>query len=334
MMDNQEIIDLLNRYKKNECTAEETARLEAWYNQVSQSGSWNWTEDEKSQIGSSLKNKIDRQIERQNFFGSHSRWVWAAACIVLLLGAGGELLYQKKGAIRIEAERVQYAETIVPAGQRKRVVLSDGSTVWLNASSRLKYPKKFIGPTREIILLQGEAYFDVRHDAQKPFIVLAGNTRVQVLGTAFNVCFYSLLANIEVTVKRGKVLVGETGKAGKTAFRELILQPNERASINKQTGKLKKSHVDAEGIIGWTEGRLVFNNASFRDLANVLEYTYNIHVHFVGNGLESYRFTAGFDSTDRLKDILFAISRANSLYYTLHNNEVTFKKKSKTIKPK
>ena len=220
----------------------------------------------------------------------------------------------------VEYIRVQTARTEI-----KEISLPDGSTVWLNAGSTFEYPESFRGNNREVKLPDGEAFFSVQHDTGKPFIVWSSGVKTQVLGTTFNVRSYDNLENIQVTVASGKVAVKKITQ-GTEVQGETLLEANDQASIGKQTGVISKSKVNAREATGWREGKLFFNNERFADVASILANRYDIQIIFADPAIKDYRFSAAFEATDDLHVVFDALSLANGLSYTVHNNMVTLKK--------
>jgi ferric-dicitrate binding protein FerR (iron transport regulator) len=175
--------------------------------------------------------------------------------------------------------------------------------------------------------VEGEAYFDIKHNEKKPFIVKTATASIRVLGTAFNVRSYTDLDDIQVTVARGKVAVNETTASGASRNKEVLLVRNEQVSINKQSGNLQKSRIASENITGWTEGKLIFNNESLANIGSTLKHTRNFTVRFAEPDIALIRCSAGFDSTDSIEDIISALSRANGLNYSIKKSEVLLTKK-------
>ncbi|EHQ28136.1 FecR family protein [Mucilaginibacter paludis] len=205
-------------------------------------------------------------------------------------------------------------------GERLKLTLPDGSNVTLNAGTRLSYPQRFNHKKREVVLLSGEAYFDIKHDIKKPFIVNADKTRTTVLGTAFNIRAYSFIGDVTVTVASGKVAVNsQSGQArGKACF----LLPNEQITYNKTSGEMQKSEVKAQDAMGWMDGRLIFTNETFGQVAGLLENKYNVKIEFEDSTIASYHFSASFEPTENLNDVLDALTLTKGLQYTLKNQIV------------
>lgn len=172
--------------------------------------------------------------------------------------------------------KVERHTVVVPEGKDMKLILADGTQVWLNANSRLIYPTAFKGKNREVEL-QGEGYFKVTHDAYHPFIVKAGDMLTSVLGTEFNVNAFDQ-SNPHVTLVEGSVKVSsvlthktETQVAGK------IIVPGEDAVLNEQ-GKIIVSHVDTDDVACWKDGIQLFNDASLREIVLQLGSWYNVNV--------------------------------------------------------
>lgn len=172
--------------------------------------------------------------------------------------------------------KVERHTVVVPEGKDMKLILADGTQVWLNANSRLIYPTAFKGKNREVEL-QGEGYFKVTHDAYHPFIVKAGDMQTSVLGTEFNVNAFDQ-SNPHVTLVEGSVKVSsvlthktETQVAGK------IIVPGEDAVLNEQ-GKIIVSHVDTDDVACWKDGIQLFNDASLREIVLQLGSWYNVNV--------------------------------------------------------
>ena len=172
--------------------------------------------------------------------------------------------------------KVERHTVVVPEGKDMKLILADGTQVWLNANSRLIYPTAFKGKNREVEL-QGEGYFKVTHDACHPFIVKAGDMQTSVLGTEFNVNAFDQ-SNPHVTLVEGSVKVSsvlthktESQVAGK------IIVPGEDAVLNEQ-GKIIVSHVDTDDVACWKDGIQLFNDASLREIVLQLGSWYNVNV--------------------------------------------------------
>ncbi|UOE47428.1 FecR domain-containing protein [Mucilaginibacter sp. SMC90] len=324
-MNTKEAKKLLDRYHNQQCTPEEKAKLEAWFDQISRAGEWDWQEQDNVDFGEQLKHEIDSRLSKQQ--KTHPtliKWI-AVAASLLLISSWFLFTVRNQSGRTVKAE---YAETYASPGQRVKLTLSDGSTVILNGASKLRYPVTFRGNTREVSLLEGEAYFDIRHDEKKTFVVEAVGTHTYVLGTAFNIRAYKLAKEVQVTVTRGKVSVSGLVHLKGANVSPIILLPNEQVTIAKQTGNMIQKHINAADYTVWVQGKYKFNNESLGNVAIVLENAFNVHITFDTGDIKNIRFSSEFDSTDKLDDLLFAICRANNLTYSINGKNVILKEKS------
>lgn len=164
----------------------------------------------------------------------------------------------------------------VPKGSRPiQLQLSDGSTVWLNVGSSITYPSYFTGNTRAV-QMTGEAFFDISHDASKPFLVQRGQTQVAVLGTQFNVNGYEDEKAIKVTLLQGSVEVQ------RSAGEKLKISPGQQAVIPPEAAIRLKEEVDLEEVMAWKNGWFYFNRMGLPEIMRQLEKWYDVEVEYQG----------------------------------------------------
>jgi ferric-dicitrate binding protein FerR (iron transport regulator) len=312
---------LLKLYKNGLCTLEEKMELESWLDAISESGEWDWTEEEKLLSKQRLKEKVDDEIQRKEGGNNSRRWVGMAASVFLFVSVG--FLFHNTKAVQNIIHTIKYTEVSAAPGEIKKIHLSDGSVVYLNGGSKVKYPLKFSHQKREFFLQTGEAYFDIAHKENEPFIVYAGKSQTQVFGTAFNVRFYSFLENIKITVARGKVAVMERNK--NKISKPVFLNSNEQVVLDKKTGQLLETQVNYKDVIGWLDGKTQLNNETLKNAAGMIEMIFNVKIRFLDEHTKSIRLTGAFDRTDDLKEILFAICKANKLNYAFKNGDILIK---------
>ncbi len=323
-MTKEEAQELLQRYQEGKLPPEEKVRLEAWFDHLSGSGQWEWTEEEKQELNEELQSRITAATAPPRVRRMDRRILWAAACFLVLFGIG-LLAIKYKTQLIDRFNPIEYAETYVPPGSRMTLTLSDGSVVNLNGGSRIKYPKQFNRSTREVSLLEGEAYFTIHPDEKLPFIVEARSTYTTVLGTAFNICAYDFLKDVQVTVTTGKVAVkGITGLNNKETIPEILL-PGDQAIIGKLTGNIIKKHVNATDVIGWINGKYKFSDQPLAVIIPVLENAYQVKILCSNTSLNQLRLSSEFEHTDKLEDILFSICKANDLNYTIDKQNILLK---------
>jgi ferric-dicitrate binding protein FerR (iron transport regulator) len=272
--------------------------------------------DEESSTG-----KRPVQPLRNRAWSAVSQTFRIAASVLLVMGIGFYLW--KYNFLPIFGNTVSVA---TGKGERKEIKLPDGSVVWLNESSRMEYPSQFEAHARKVMLLDGEAYFDIKRDESKPFFVKASGTTTRVLGTAFNIRSYHFLKSILVTVTRGKVEVQKAdGAAGPE---KKILLPNEQVYYDVKTKEIKKMAVNSANAVAWKEGRLLFDNESLANVMAILENKFNVKI-LAEESIREYHMSAEFASTDSLPGIIDLLSLANNLEYRFENNQITLNKKRK-----
>lgn len=162
---------------------------------------------------------------------------------------------------------------IVPKGGEYSLELPDGTVVWVNSESSLRFPEKFTSNRREVFL-EGEAYFEVKKDANRPFYVHTEAGKVRVLGTAFNVCAYSNDRFWQTTLVEGSVMINQEEK-------EVLLKPNEQYQIDVRTGKAGLREVLPELYTSWRDGKFYFKAYTFEELVEKLERWYDFKMFYM-----------------------------------------------------
>ncbi len=213
-----------------------------------------------------------------------------------------------------QTEELVYNTVIVPKSGEYSLVLSDGSKVWLNSETTIKYPVKFIGKTREVFL-SGEAYFDVQKDASRPFIVHNKRADVKVLGTSFNVMSYEDEEKAEITLVSGKVEVLK----GKEAKR---IMPGEQAKIGNEIEGIKVNKVDTRYYTSWREGVFYFDNANLYDLTRKLSRWYNVEFFFEDNSLKELRFSGAVTKYRSIDYLLDLIEKTNNVDFRIKGDAI------------
>ncbi len=188
----------------------------------------------------------------------------------------GEIILNNDSVIKTTVLS-KISKLVIPYGSSSKIILSDSSEVWLNAGSTLIFPSNFTSKTREVVLF-GEAYFSVKSDKEKPFIVQTSALEIKALGTEFNVSAYSEDNVIQTVLKKGSVAIRriDTGKDEK----EIILNPNQLASFDKITKLSVVTNIVTDFYTLWTDGLLSFENRDLNRVIKSLERYYNINIQF------------------------------------------------------
>ena len=190
----------------------------------------------------------------------------------------------------------------VSKGGEYIMTLQDGTVVWLNSETKMRYPVQFSGQNREV-WLEGEAYFKVAKNEKQPFVVKTENMDVRVLGTEFNLSAYSDQEKITTTLEEGslKILPDDPSVA------PCILSPNEQLVYIPSRGKVDVRQVVGSDYSAWKEGGLLFNNDSFEDILKTLERVYNVKVHLRTSAYHSNRLTIHFNKNESLVNIMMLL---------------------------
>jgi transmembrane sensor len=239
----------------------------------------------------------------------------AAASIILILITGWWLLpsFNKTKGLAIKNSK-KILQPIANNKEKKYIHLQDGSTVLLNNGSRLEYPDEFTGKTREVTLV-GEGYFDIQHDASRPFIVHTGKLNTVVLGTAFNIRAYPSQKEIVVTVTRGKVKVGDSGKTYG------IITPNESIVVNTASNTHKQEKANAEHIVEWKKAYLVLDDVSLEEAATLINSRYHVNITFSKESLKQCRISASFVDNENLEQVLTVLTGVVNAVYKMQPND-------------
>lgn len=224
-----------------------------------------------------------------------------AASVLLAVAISSASYYAGRSDQKPPQDRMAWFETVTPAGSQSKVVLPDGSVVWVNAGSSLKYNMEFNKHNRDVSLI-GEAYFEVVKDSLRPFIVKSGKLDIKVMGTSFNVKAYENEETIDVALVSGKVNVHLADKAPGTG--DVVLAPNRMMSYNKETSRVKMSEVKGAGVYAWTNGWLEFDEQPFNRIARDLERKFNVQIRINSKSLGNEIFSGTFSSVHTLNDIL------------------------------
>lgn len=234
-----------------------------------------------------------------------------------------------------ETVRTPQQEIVAQKGSKTRTLLPDGSIVWLNAGSKISFPSNFHGPFREVIL-QGEAYFDVVKQTDRPFIVHAADINIKVLGTAFNVKSYDEDKTVETTLIRGLVQITRENDE-----QPILLQPNQKVVLNKasqpteqeetiittKSAAVQIQHLDSTRketeIVetAWVYNRIEFRGDNFEEIALKLERWYNINIHFEDEAVKKLTFTGSIES-ETVDQAFLALKAAAQFRYEIRENEI------------
>ena len=262
------------------------------------------------------KDHLVKTIDRNQKTNRFRRGVLQIAASLLLLLSVGYLIHEKTSAqTQSEIVEVQILEKRTEWGQKLSVALPDGTLVKLNSGSNLSFPKSFEGNTREVVL-QGEAFFDVVKNPEKPFIIKTGELTTTVVGTSFNINAYEEHSAIAVTVLTGKVKV-------ESALSQVHLLPNEQGVMNKKSQNISKEQVKASEVLLWKDGVLKFEDAPLGQVADALERWYGVSVEFENDKAAMCTLSGTYDN-EYLQAVLESIvfAKKNLKYQFVDDNTI------------
>ncbi len=240
----------------------------------------------------------------------------ASIALVMALSLTGYILWFTKSKTGASNDLVQKLNA---KGVKSTIALADGSKVWLNADSKIEYPSTFTGNTREVFL-NGEAFFDIEKNPEKPFIIHLANGTIQVLGTSFNVKAYEGEPIVETSVATGKVAFIPKHK-NNTKADTIFLTRNNKVVYELNTEQTTTASTISEDDKAWIEGKLIFRSMQFNDIATALERNFGKKVVFLDSNLLSYRLTGSFEN-NTLPEILYYLSKTKSFQYTISDEQI------------
>lgn len=276
---------------------------------------------------------LDDLLTKQEFIGRKTdfhhappRRYWtskiAATFLLMATLAYGMWVFmeESKEVIKPEsAPQVAFIEKASPKGQKLTIKLPDGSIVKLNAESHITYPQTFTGDERTISL-QGEAFFNVVENPEKPFVINSNGLKTRVLGTSFNVRSYDDEAEIKVAVVTGKVEI--SAPDGNSS----VLLPTEMGIFEREQASITKKHYDFREEIAWKDGVLFFDKDNLKTVVKKLEMWYGVHFE-VKNGFRFKGLYSGeFRNNESLEEVLEGISFTSDFDYKLDGDTVVITK--------
>lgn len=325
-MKRKNVNDLLMRYSRGECSSDEVRLVEDWLAE-------NWEENDEWKLMddssrkrwlSSLYGEIQdtiRQENRNNVKSLFRYKVWksVASLAAMLMVTFG--LYFTWSMLKDHNPSVSYQQVSVPPGELRELVLEDGTRLWLNSKSSLKYPMEFNGKEREVYL-DGEAYFEVAHNAKKPFIVHTGELKTRVLGTVFNIVAYQDNTEVRVVLLSGKVEVTE--ERGSAERGSLILQPKQAARYQKEAQALIKTEIsDPTQYSAWKEGKLVFDETPMYEVLDRLSVSYDVTFVLKNARLNGCKITGSFTTRQKVERVVESIVLSIGGKYIQNANQFT-----------
>jgi transmembrane sensor len=305
--------EIFERFLNNKCTRAEMNEVAEWVqssalNEASKTWGFDeWlslqTEDsgisdiKLNSILDSIHHKINIKKSKTGnkdfVLKSISVWITRVAAILLLpvvLYLFYSITINHDNTNKFVNNVVDSLEIVAPIGSRTVVDLKDGTKIYLNYGSSIKYPQRFIGNTREVIL-KGEGYFEVTHNPQKPFIVKTQNMDIKALGTKFNVLAYPEDGFVATTLIEGKVVIERNKEKEEGNIGTLV--PGQHVKYNLNTGKIISAKGNTDLYISWKDGKLVFQNQPLEEVALRLSRMFNVDIE-VSKEIKHFTYTVTF----------------------------------------
>lgn len=257
---------------------------------------------------------VHKQIKDNYRFKRRMNWKLVAAIITIPIISAVSTYYLLNEYIT--KRQPELTDKYVPNADLNKLILPDGTEVWLNSGSLLVYPKSFKGKKR-IVYLNGEAKFDVYKNPNKPFIVNTSEITIEALGTCFNVTAYSDDRTVTMTLQKGKIRIGSVNNC----FKPLILNPNEQVVFEKSTKQISKKHVNANYFTYWTQGHMIFQSASFDEIINRIERHYDVTINYDNSKFKGKSYYVKFKNNESLDETLNVLNEmVNGLEYKQKGN--------------
>lgn len=319
-MNKQELKLLAQKYLEGTATEEEKRLLNQWYDTTNDG----WVEhvntntpETEDQIRLRMLNTLQQQINssktpQHQKTGHWKRlFTWSASAAALLLTG----IFAWQFAFKNEAPKL----VSVPDKKIIEIVLPDSSKVWLNAGSIFKYPKTFDQKTRTVELIEGRAYFEIKHRDKHPFIVKTQSLNVTVLGTSFDVRAYQKEGTTKVNVVTGKVGITLKNEVKKPA---IMLTPKQELVLSKLNHQIIKIPTQEIAVNAWCKSQLVFEQENLGNVFHVLEKKYNTKISVDNKNLLNERISITL-SNQHLDTVMQILSFTKHFKYQMANDSIT-----------
>lgn len=325
-MKSREFAKLIEKHLNEECSPEEEYLIEEYLNFLQLKNGYSADADKGD--ASDRENKIyleiikkmkreERDIIKKTVYSAVLLKIAASIAALLVIAYA---VYNFTGSFKPQPELIAWKERVTVPGERAIITLGDNSKVTLNGDSRLKYPSRMNGKTREVYL-EGEAFFEVQHDSSKPFLVHSGDITTTVLGTKFNVDAYNADKEISVSLVEGEVKISDNKETGAEDL--IILKPEQQLVFDKNEEISRVEIFDQQKEIGWKDNILKFNNEPIEKVFKSLERTFGVKFELVLKEQEKPKITANFKNNS-FTTIVEVIKKLTGLQckYERENNEI------------
>lgn len=286
---------------------------EIWFSSVSEE---ELSKYDKDAAFAAFQNRVAEAESQPRAVTHRLGWLKYAAAVAAVAAVG--FFSYRGGQSQLETAM---GDIVVeaPQGSRTQMTLPDGTKVWLNAGSKISYSQSF-GLVNRLVLLAGEGYFEVAHNEELFFSVESENVRVKVLGTKFNFRDYPSDAEATVSLVEGSVAMNSQQHPAD----EQLLKPGQRATVDKQTGKIRVEEYEVANATQWTSGKLIFDGEPLQKIVKTLERSYNVKITIADNRLLTLRFYGDFLRQEQtLSEVLDALAATGKIKYNIKGKDVT-----------
>ncbi|HEX5553503.1 MAG TPA: FecR domain-containing protein [Chitinophagaceae bacterium] len=227
---------------------------------------------------------------------------------------GGQLAYEGVKGDKQKEQKLLYNTIATPRGGQYRIILADGTKIWLNAASSLHFPTAFTGRTRTVTV-SGEVYLEVAKDPGRPFIVQAGGARVEVLGTRFNVNTYDEKV-VRTTLANGAIRISERDESR-------LLRPGEQAILDKKTAAINIRKVRVDRVLAWKAGFFSFNNTNIRTIMEEVARWYDVRIKYATEDLATKNFSGVISRYSNVEALLERLTLTGTVHFRVEGKQIT-----------
>jgi ferric-dicitrate binding protein FerR (iron transport regulator) len=317
---NQEIIA---KYLNNQCSEGEQVLVEAWYKSFEDNpdGISGLSNDDREELIQRVRQNMDRKIKPIQIY-TPQHWVWYASGIaaMMLIVIGLSFYFNPKSdknlsRVKSDIPLSDWAKYENSSAKILKISLPDGSTVWLQPKTHLSYNQS--DRVYRQVNLRGEAFFEVKRDEVRPFLIYSGKMTTKVLGTSFNVKAYPETEKFEVSVVTGKVSV--TNESNK----EVFVTPKQQVVLENKSDALTINELPKDKTFYWELASLTFDDISMQDVVDNIEQNFNVKIH-LNQKLRACRLSGNFDQ-EHLSTILEIICKSIDAEYIMDGQEIYLK---------
>lgn len=309
-------------YAAGKATEEQTKAVEHYYDlfeEAPEAGE-KITYAEQAKIGREIFERIQNQKQRMRIVPFYRKW-WFGSAAAIIVAISIILALQKRSEVTSRDVNQRTASKVIDYKSvdfTRNLTLPDGSRIVLRGNSQMLVGSGFNRKKNREVTLIGEAFFDVKHDPEHPFIIHTGKIKTTVLGTAFNIRTNSQ-KTVVVSVIRGRVRV-ENGQRILA-----VLNPDQQitASLIRTNEPVARTTVSSRKVLGWTSAGMSFDSMSYGNLATLIGQRYGVSIRFKNLQLRECPITGSFTGTESLEEIMTILSQARGTKFTITRNEVT-----------